>query len=73
MGLIRYAGYDLRERNYVKLPPETSRAHTLFMHGHDTLAISLRLGCTEAEALRLVSIGRSRWLNKPSPYEGDRS
>ena len=64
----RYAGKEMA------VPHRAIRAYQLFKHGLDTLEIANQLGVgfTEAHALKLVSIGRSHMLGKPSPYQGAR-
>lgn len=46
-----------------------TEAGNLFAKGHDTHEIARMLGITEAEALKRVTIARSKRLGMPSPYE----
>jgi hypothetical protein len=64
--LIQFAGDDRppRPRPYRQPLP----VHSLFRFGHDTADIASILGCSEPEALKQLSIERSRHLNLPNPY-----
>ncbi|WP_083867665.1 hypothetical protein [Pseudaminobacter salicylatoxidans] len=62
--LHQFVGDDRAPRR--KQPPT---ADTLFRLGHDTMQIAEILGCTEAEALKLLSASRSARLGLDHPYE----
>ena len=64
--LHQFAGDDLPPR---KKPVPT--ADSLFRLGHDTIEIAEILGCTEAEALKRLSIERSARLGLERPYAPD--
>lgn len=61
--LIRYAGDDQPPRNRTRLS-----AASMFLMGYDTLQIEKHLEITEAQALKRISLERSKRLGLPSPY-----
>jgi hypothetical protein len=66
--MVPFAGYDPTED--AKISPRAVKAAKMFEAGFDTISIKMTMGITEAQALRLVSIGRSHFLGLPSPYQG---
>jgi hypothetical protein len=65
--LIQFAGDDKPARLRPYRQPLS--ALSLFRIGHDTGDIASILGCSEPDALKQLSIERSRHLNLPSPYK----
>lgn len=65
--MIPFAGYDPTEHARPRKGAE--KAHRLFKaFGWDTMEIARHLDITEAKALRLVTIERSRVDGLPNPY-----
>jgi len=75
--MMKYAGFDPDEDKPGYLPdfrvhnPVQRRALNLFRVGADTVEIAAKIGCTEARALELVTLARSRikWLSNPYDEE----
>lgn len=73
--MIPFAGKDPWERPLWGEPhrprPRSAIAYERFELGWDTMMIAQHMNITEAKALKLINIERSKLLSKPSPYEGD--
>jgi len=72
--MIPYAGKDPWERQLWAEPVRRLRsaiAYERFELGWDTMMIAQHMNITEAKALKLINIERSKLLSKPSPYEGE--
>ena len=76
--MIPYAGHDRMEGKpgYYQDRPSlyirnrlARRALVMFRAGLDTIAIAMKLDCTEQRALKLVTIARSQEKGLPLPYE----
>ena len=71
--MIPYAGKDPWERQLWAAPvaprPRSAIAYERFDLGWDTALIAQHMGISEAKALKLVTIERSKLLAKPEPYE----
>lgn len=67
----RLAERQLKRKLVRRLPrpePGAERAYNLFLSGHGTDYIALSMHIDEPEALRLVSVERSRRKQLASPY-----
>lgn len=69
-GLIRFAGDDRNEPRLLKeWRKHLPSCDTMFFNGRNTAEIASVHEITEAQALKRISLERSKRLGLPSPYE----